>query len=109
MKSSECVINTPKSCFEACKEHFEMKWPDKYQCCYYMLTFSFTSKIPKRPDISKWKGVTDTRDHMHSIMNTGDNLRVNVRDVVCLCPDCLHSEGICKYSDYVDEWRGFDM
>ena len=46
---------------------------------------------------------------MHSIMNTGDNLHVNVRDVVCLCPGCLHGEGICKYSDYVDEWRGFDM
>ena len=42
-------------------------------------------------------------------MNTGDNLRVNVRDVVCLCPSCLHGDGICKYNDYVDEWRGFDM
>ena len=42
-------------------------------------------------------------------MNTGNNLRVNVRDVVCLCAGCLHCDGICKYSDYVDEWRGFDM
>ena len=109
VKTSECMINTAKSCYEACRGNLEMKWPERNECCHYILTFNFTSKIPKRPDTSKWKGVKDTCDHMHSIMNTGDNLRVNVRDVVCLCPSCLHGDGICKYNDYVDEWRGFDM
>ena len=74
-----------------------------------MITFVFTSKIPKRPDTSKWKGVKDTREHMHSIMNTGENLKVNVRNVVCLCSGCLHGDSDCKYPEYVDKWRGFDM
>ena len=34
---------------------------------------------------------------------------LNVRDVICLCTGCLHGDSPCKYSDYVDEWRGFDM
>ena len=46
---------------------------------------------------------------MHSIMNTGVNLQVNVWDVVCLCPGCLHGDSDCKYPDYFDKWRGFDM
>ena len=74
-----------------------------------MLTFNYTQKIGKRPDTSKWKGVESTREHMHSIMNTHKNLNVNVRDVVCLCTGCLHGDSPCKYSDYVDEWRGFDI
>ena len=40
---------------------------------------------------------------------TRKNLSVNVHDVVCLCTGCLHGDSACKYSDYVDEWRGFDM
>ena len=74
-----------------------------------MITFAFTSKITKRPDTSKWKGVKDTRDHMHSIMNTGEHLKVNVCNVVCLCTGCLHGDSECKYPEYVDKWRGFDM
>ena len=109
VKSEECIINTPMSCFEACKNNFETKWPNRNECCHYMQTFNYTSKIAKRPDTSKWKGVKDTREHMHSIMNTRKNLNVNVRNVVCLCTGCLHGDSLCKYSDYVDEWRGFDM
>ena len=109
VKSEECIINTPMSCFEACKNNFETKWPNRNECCHYMQTFNYTSKIAKRPDTSKWKGVKDTREHMHSIMNTRKNLNVNVCNVVCLCTGCLHGDSLCKYSDYVDEWRGFDM
>ena len=74
-----------------------------------MLTFKYLSKIGKRPDTSKWKGVKDTCDHMHSIMNTNHNLRINVRDVVCLCTGCMHGDSACKYLEYVDNWHGFDM
>ena len=109
VKSETCIVNSARSCFEACKEHFETRWPKNDECCHYMLTFSFTSKIPKRPNTDKWKGVRDTREHMHSVMNTGKDLQLNVRDVVCLCPGCLHGDSICKFSDYVDNWRGFDM
>ena len=109
MKTGECVINSARTCFEACKKHIESEWPESNECCHYIITFIFTSKIPKHPDTNKWKGVLSTRDHMHSIMNTGVNLQVNVRDVVCLCPGCLHGDSECKYPDYVDKWRGFDM
>ena len=109
VKTEECIINTPYTCFEACKNNFETKWPNQNQCCHYMLTFNYTSKIGKRPDTSKWNGVKDTRDHMHSIMNTNHNLRINVRDVVCLCTGCMHGDSACKYSEYVYNWRGFDM
>ena len=105
VKTEECIVNTPRSCFEACKEKFETQWPNKNECCHYMLTFHYTQKIGKRPDTSKWKGVESTREHMHSIMNTRKNLNVNVRDVVCLCTGCLHCDSECKYSDYVDQWR----
>ena len=109
VKTEECIINTPMSCFEACKNNFETVWPERNECCHYMLTFNYTSKMSKRPDTTKWKGVKDTREHMHSIMNTRKNLQVNVRNVVCLCTGCLHGDSVCKYSDYVDAWRGFDM
>ena len=46
---------------------------------------------------------------MHSIMNTGEHLKVNVCNVVCLCTGCLHGDSECKYPEYVDKWRGFDM
>ena len=109
VKTEECIVNTPRSCFDACKEKFKTQWPKKKECCHYMLTFNYMQKIGTRPDTSKWKGVESTREHMHSIMNTRKNLNVNVRDVVCLCTGCLHGDSPCKYSDYVDEWRGFDM
>ena len=109
VKTEECIINTPLSCFEACRDNFETDWPERNECCHYMLTFKYTSKMSKRPDTTKWKGVKDTREHMHSIMNTRKNLQVNVRNVLCLCTGCLHGDSACKYSDYVDTWRGFDM
>ena len=109
VKTEHCVINSAQTCYEACKENLETKWPEKNECCHYILTFHFTSKIAKRPNTTKWKGVESTREHMHSIMNTGKGLKVNVRDVVCLCSGCLHGDSACKYSDYVDDWRGFDM
>ena len=109
VKTETCIINTPKTCFDAAKEHLETHWPGKDECMHYMLTFHFTDKIRKRPNTTKWKGVKDTRDHMHSIMNTGSNLRVNVRDVVCLCPGCLHGDSECKNLNYADKWRGFNM
>ena len=34
---------------------------------------------------------------------------VNVCDVVCLCPGCLHGDSECKNLNYADKWRGFDM
>ena len=109
VKTQTCVINTPKTCFEAAKEHIETKWPNKDECMHYMLTCNYSSKIPKRPNTSSWKGVRDTREHMHSIMNTGKHLQINVRDVVCLCPGCLNGTSDCKNSDYCDNWRGFNM
>ena len=108
VKSEECIINSPATCFEACKK-LETEWPNKNECCHYILNFNYTGKIAKQPDTSKWKGVQSTREHMHSIMNTRKNLTVNVRDVVCLCTGCLLGDSACRYSDYVDEWRGFDM
>ena len=108
VKSEECIINNPATCFEACKK-LETEWPNKNECFHYILNFNYTGKIAKRPDTSKWKGIESTREHMHSIMNTRKNLSFNVCDVVCLCTGCLHGDSACKYSDYVDEWRGFDM
>ena len=102
-KTEEWIVNSPTTCFEACKEKFETKWPNRDECCHYMLTFHYTGKIGKCPDTSKWKGVEATRDHMHSIMNTRKNLCFNVWDVVCLCTGCLHGDSPCKYSKYVDE------
>ena len=109
VKTGECVINSARSCFEACKDNIETQWPSNDECCHYLITFVFTSKIPKRPDTSKWKGVKDTRDHMHSIMNTGEHLKVNICNVVCLCTGCLHGDSKCKYPEYVDKWRGCNM
>ena len=74
-----------------------------------MMTIHFTPKIVKRPNTKKWKGVHATREHMHSIMNAGKKLQVNVRDVMCMCSGCLHGESECKQPNYVDRWRGFDM
>ena len=105
VKTESAVVNTARSCFDACKEFFETRWPDKDECCHYILTFNYVGKLGKRPDTSKWKGVAQTREHMHSIMNRGDELKVNVRDVVCLCTGCLHGDSTCKNS----KWRGFDM
>ena len=102
-------MNTPRSCFDACKEKFETQWPKKKNAATTMLTFNYMQKIGKRPDTSKWKGVESTREHTHPIMKTRKNLNVNVRDVVCLCTGCLHGGSPCKYSDYVDKWREFDM
>ena len=42
-------------------------------------------------------------------MNRGDKLKVNVRDVVCLCTGCLHGDSSCKNSKFVDNWQGYDM
>lgn len=109
VKTETCIINTPKTCFEAAKEHFESKWPGKNECAHYLLNFHYTPKISKRPTTSKWKGVAETRHHVHSIMNTGKKLQVNVRNIVCMCPGCLHGDSNCKQTNYVDNWRGFDM
>ena len=77
VKTEMCIIDTSKSCFEAAKEHLESAWPASNECAHYLLTFHFTPKISKRPDTKKWKGVHATRQHMHSIMNTGKKLQVN--------------------------------
>ena len=42
-------------------------------------------------------------------MNTGKNLKVNVQDIICMCPACLHGEGDYKNGNYIDNWRGIDM
>ena len=109
VKTETVVVNSAKSCFDAHKEYFETTWPEKDQCCHYMLTFNYVGKLGKRPDTSKWKGVEHTREHLHSIMNRRDNLKVNVREVICLCTGCLHGDTNCKNLKYVDNWRGFDM
>ena len=46
---------------------------------------------------------------MHSIMNTGEKLEVNVWKIIWLCPGCLHGDSECKNRNYLDSWRGFDM
>ena len=104
-----CIIDTPKSCFEAAKEHLESAWPASNECAHYLLTFHFTPKISKRPDMNKWKSVHATHQHMHSIMNTGKKLQVNVREVMCMWPGCLHGDLQCKQPNYIDEWKGFNM
>ena len=109
VKTETVVVNSARTCFEACKEHFETNWPKNDECCHYIITFNYVGKLGKRPDTSKWKGVEHTRQHMHSIMNRGDKLKVNVRDVVCLCTGCLHGDSSCKNSKFVDNWQGYDM
>ena len=109
VRSESVVVNNAKTCYEALKEHLETQWPAKTECMHYMMTVNFTQKTSKRPSTLKWKGVKDTRAHMHSIMNTGKDLQVNVRDITCLCPGCLHGDSECKNKNYVDSWRGFDM
>ena len=66
-----------------------------------MMSVQFTLRIPKCPNTKKWLGVKDTREDMHSIMNTGKRLIVNVRLITCLCPGCLHGDSdssMCSYS-----------
>ena len=109
VKSEAVVINTAKSCFDAAKEFLETPWPKEDECAHYMLNFHFTNKIVKRPDTKKWKGVKDTRHGLHSIMNTVDHLKVNVRNIVCMCSSCLLGSGECRKENYVDSWRGFNM
>ena len=109
VKTGTCVIDSPKTCYEAAKEHIETAWPASNECAHYMMTIHFTPKLVKRPNTEKWKGVHATRDHMHSIMNTGKKLQVNVRDVMCMCSGCLHGDSECKQPNYIDNWRGFDM
>ena len=106
VRSQTVVVNSAKTCYEALKQHLETQWPAKTECMHYMLSVNFTPKISKRPNTLKWKGVKDTRAHMHSIMNTGKDLQVNVRDITCLCPGCLHGDSECKNKNYVDSWRG---
>ena len=109
VKTETCIIDTPKSCFEAAKEHLESAWPASNECAHYLLTFHYTPKISKRSDTKKWKGVHATHQHMHSIMNTGKKLQVNVHEVMCMCHGCLHGDLQCKQPNYIDEWKGFDM
>ena len=52
VKSEECTINSPATCFEACKK-LETEWPNKNECCHYILNFNYTGKIAKQPDTSK--------------------------------------------------------
>ena len=109
VKSQNCIITDAKSCFEALQKNMETPWPNKNECCHYILTVNYTRKIPNRPNTKKWQGVKDTREYIHSICNTGKNFTVNVRNVVCLCEGCLHGKSDCRYKDFVDNWTGFDM
>ena len=109
VKSGNCRITDGQSCFEALQNNMETPWPNKNECCHYILTVNYTRKIPNRPNTKKWQGVKDTREYIHSICNTGKNLRVNVRNVVCLCEGCLHGKSDCTYKEFVDNWTGFDM
>ena len=88
VKSETCIVNSARSCFEACKEHFETKWPENDECCHYMLTFSFTSKISKRPSTDKWKGVRDgTYCGLWQMAQAANVLR---RPVISVYPNELH-------------------
>ena len=78
VKTETCIIDMPKSCYEAAKNYLESKWPEKNECAHYLLTFHYTPKIGKSLILKKWKGVLATRELMHSIMNTGKKLQVNV-------------------------------
>ena len=109
VKTGTCVVDSPKTCYEAAKNKLESTWPQSNECAHYMMNFNYTPKIGTRPNTDKWKGVLSTRHHMHSIMNTGKKLQVNVRDVMCMCSGCLHGDSECKQPNYIDEWRGFDM
>ena len=109
VKTETCIITNAKTCFEAIQEHMETPWPSNNECCHYMLTVNYTPKLGIRPDTKKWKGVKDSRDHLHSITNTGKPLHVNCRYVVCLCEGCLHGDSECRYKEFVDNWEGFDM
>ena len=73
VKTETCIINSAITCFEAAQEHLESDWPAPGECKHYLLNFHYTPKIPKRPNTAKWNGVKDTREHLHSIMNTGKN------------------------------------
>ena len=110
VKSGEEVVNSAQTFFEVAKKHLEKPCLDKEKCCHYVMNFVFTDKIAKRPNTSSWKGVKDTRDNLHSIVNCNKGLRVNARNIICMCPPCLHGEpGNCHNIEYTDNWRGFDM
>ena len=109
VKTEKCVINNAKSCFEAARDNLESQWPAAGEYIYILVLLTKLSLHIKRPDTSKWKDVKDTQSHLHSIMNSGNNLKVNEHDIICICPACLHREGDCKNGNYVDNWRDFDM
>ena len=111
VKSGEVAVNSAQTFYQAAKEHLEKPWPGSNECRHYMLNFVFTPKLISRPNTATWKGVKESRDELHSIMNRNDFLKVNVRNIICMCSKCLHgeSDGECEYKDYTDNWCGFDM
>ena len=111
VKNGEEVINSPETCYDVAKRKLQSKWPARNECAHYLLNFVYTKKLPSRPINTSWKGIKDSRDEIHSVMNTGQELKVNYRKVSCNCRPCMDVEGgeQCKYSLYYTDWCGWDL
>ena len=106
----EVTIDDAQAFYDTAKEFIEKPWPANNVCNHSMLNFIYTAKISRRPNTKSWQGVSGTREEIHSIMNRNQGLKVNYRKVICMCSNCMHgTKGNCEYSDYANEWKGFDM
>ena len=111
VKNGEEVINSPETCYEVAKRKLQTEWPKKDECAHYMLNFVYTKQLALRPNNSSWKGIKDSREDIHSVMNTGNEMFVNYRKISCNCRSCMDVEGneACKYSLYYSDWLGWDL
>ena len=109
VKAGTVVINSAETLYEAAKKHIKCEWPKRNECCHYLVTFVLVPKLSTRPNTNTWKGIKDSRDEVHSVLNRNDGLKVNFRKIICLCPGCLHGSGPCENSKYTDAWQGFNM
>ena len=113
VRTENVELYNAETCFNAAEKHLTKPkiWPRPNECAHSMLSFIKTDKIACRPNTKDWKGIKGTREELHSVMNTGKALKVNVRKICCHCRPCMDMEGRenCLHKEYYSDWCGWDL
>ena len=111
IKTRQVIITSAHEFFRFCKEEYETPQGSPGCCQHYRVMFQFIrpSDVRRHHDCMLDEAVQGTHS-IYSVRNTPDPLRLKVRNVPCLCANCIADNGDkCDNDEFADAWYEVEL
>lgn len=95
-------LRTPKDLAELAQSTYATAERQRNECKHFQISINYVNTIPRRKSTSTT--VTDTRQ-IHAVRNMGSSGRIAVKNIGCLCNNCIMGYDSCANPEYWLPWR----